>query len=77
MPVEDAPFGVLDAVRSLRVVGDVMSRSVADPPAARLDELPALDPEDEPAVPNAVLLEPLPAVALPAPRVEDVPPFAP
>jgi hypothetical protein len=78
MPVEDAPLGVVDAVRSRRVLL-VESSPAAEAPAAMLDEPPAFAPrpDEEPAVPKAVLADPLPAVAPPALKLEDVSPFAP
>jgi hypothetical protein len=55
----------------------VSPRPAVEPPAAKLEELPLLDPAEEPPVPSAVLLEPLPAVAPPTPIVEEVPRFDP
>ena len=55
----------------------VSPRPAVEPPAARLEELPLFEPDEEPPVPSAVLLEPRPAVAPPTPMVEEEPPFDP
>jgi hypothetical protein len=44
-----------------------------------VEEVPEFDPlrDEEAPVPRAVLVEPLPAVAPPTPRLDDVPAFDP
>ena len=63
-------MGVLDAIRSLPEL---------ELPAASEEDVPLRlpEPDEEAPVPRAVEVEPLPAVAPPTPRLDEVPLFAP